>query len=486
MYTLKVKLKQHTPLIHFQWDQKGATLRASEVKPKLDRFILTRLGREKDSANYEKAEKSYDDTKKISGAFEKLEDHERGYWIAKSLGWLVGAGEKPALDYRMRIVAGGEPRESLITAGIVGDVGNKPADVDIYSNTSFFAQEKINSGRESVLRREEGLPRTSYNFHPQSWNEIGKKGVCWEDITLTVSSYCMDLKKQVEQELELFFICTNFGTRADKGFGSFTVIPIPGENRDYGQFLAGYYTFVYKKVVENTKVLKNGKVETLSKVQMTESIFQIIKKDYQLLKSGFNRIDYRKSLLFCYAVEKMKGNPRWEKRKMKQIIRDNIQSPYSLLTTSRNPEPIYGICAGDQSWNDPKEGFNYTFLRAVLGLAEQYEFQLSGGTTSDKAIVKIKADQIARCPSPLIFKVIDNVVYLVGTQVYKHILNKEFDFTYELKVNPPQNIEISGEPSSYRHTPTEFELEDFMKYAMEYTDENGDSVLVGYKQIKKI
>lgn len=44
MYRLQVKLKQHTPLIHFQWQQEGATLRASEVKPKLDRFIISLLG----------------------------------------------------------------------------------------------------------------------------------------------------------------------------------------------------------------------------------------------------------------------------------------------------------------------------------------------------------------------------------------------------------------------------------------------------------
>lgn len=36
---LIVKLKQHTPIIHFQWEQKGATLRATELKPKLDLFL---------------------------------------------------------------------------------------------------------------------------------------------------------------------------------------------------------------------------------------------------------------------------------------------------------------------------------------------------------------------------------------------------------------------------------------------------------------
>ena len=36
-------LKQHTPIIHFQADQSGATLRATELKPKLDKFLLERV-----------------------------------------------------------------------------------------------------------------------------------------------------------------------------------------------------------------------------------------------------------------------------------------------------------------------------------------------------------------------------------------------------------------------------------------------------------
>lgn len=40
---LGIKLKQYTPIIHFQHDQKGATLRASELKPKLDRFLKKRV-----------------------------------------------------------------------------------------------------------------------------------------------------------------------------------------------------------------------------------------------------------------------------------------------------------------------------------------------------------------------------------------------------------------------------------------------------------
>ena len=41
-FTKKYELKQHTMLLHFQ-DESDACLRASEVKPKLDRFIVKKL-----------------------------------------------------------------------------------------------------------------------------------------------------------------------------------------------------------------------------------------------------------------------------------------------------------------------------------------------------------------------------------------------------------------------------------------------------------
>lgn len=39
-FKVEFTLKQHTPIIHFQSDQIGATLRATELKPKFDRFLL--------------------------------------------------------------------------------------------------------------------------------------------------------------------------------------------------------------------------------------------------------------------------------------------------------------------------------------------------------------------------------------------------------------------------------------------------------------
>ena len=40
---MELNLAAQTPMIHFQHGEDGATLRASEVKPKLDRFILKKM-----------------------------------------------------------------------------------------------------------------------------------------------------------------------------------------------------------------------------------------------------------------------------------------------------------------------------------------------------------------------------------------------------------------------------------------------------------
>jgi len=43
---LIIKLEQHTPIIHFQHDQPGASLRGSELKPKLDRFLSDKINKD--------------------------------------------------------------------------------------------------------------------------------------------------------------------------------------------------------------------------------------------------------------------------------------------------------------------------------------------------------------------------------------------------------------------------------------------------------
>lgn len=71
MAKLTVKLKQHTPIIHFQSNQKGATLRATELKPKLDKFLIENF--------FEAKGESYNE-------------------------FLIGTGKHNALDYKVKVI----------------------------------------------------------------------------------------------------------------------------------------------------------------------------------------------------------------------------------------------------------------------------------------------------------------------------------------------------------------------------------------------
>ena len=81
-------LEQQTPMIHFQSSEAGATLRASEVKPKLDKFLIKQLG---------------------DG------DYEKGIEKAKEKGWIIGG--YPALNYKMRFKASGKDSASNPVSG---------------------------------------------------------------------------------------------------------------------------------------------------------------------------------------------------------------------------------------------------------------------------------------------------------------------------------------------------------------------------------
>ncbi len=89
LFELQVTLRQHTPIIHFQHHQDGATLRASEVKPKLDRFLIEQMGDN---------------------------DFDAGLKRAKENNWLIGEGKNGyALNYKMRIIATDSPTPGVIT-----------------------------------------------------------------------------------------------------------------------------------------------------------------------------------------------------------------------------------------------------------------------------------------------------------------------------------------------------------------------------------
>ncbi len=156
-YRFTVRLKQHTPIIHFQHDQPGATLRATEVKPKLDRFIFQLLGKEVAEMKGEKLSNA--------GLL------ETGAAKAKENEWLIGTKENFALNYKLRIVAKGKPKKGRIT---------------------IIPPDK---------------KKTLY-FHDSC-------------VELNVTSFSSDLINKIEENIDCFFALHNFGMRQNKGWGSF-------------------------------------------------------------------------------------------------------------------------------------------------------------------------------------------------------------------------------------------------------------------------
>ncbi|HCC69057.1 MAG TPA: hypothetical protein DEP99_04130 [Nitrospiraceae bacterium] len=158
---LIVKLKQHTPIIHFQWNQKGTTLRATELKPKLDRFL-----KEKNDNRIEK------------------------YF-----------GEKGNLPYKIKIIT--QSRRCSIE------------EIEKIREDS--------EGR--ILKDRDGNPRKTVfpAFFGNVGIDVEKEKrfVFCEGIELRFTSFYSDVIETIKQSIAEFFFKTNFGMRQSKGVGSF-------------------------------------------------------------------------------------------------------------------------------------------------------------------------------------------------------------------------------------------------------------------------
>lgn len=232
MYTLKVTLKQHTPLIHFQHDQEGATLRASEVKPKLDKYILAQLG---------------------NGKF------EQGKSIAKDKGWLVGKGNHAALDYKIRINAMGF-QDVTIPIKLVRKNGEVQMDE---IGRQLYVTNNYPDNNTSLIMSNIGGKAKDEIFNLSMANSI-------ELIFYVKEKGLLD---KLKDELCLFFAKTSFGNRTSKGFGSFEVISI-NDSKDEGLLDSDSYILSFTMSLGNE----------LKKDIVYKDVFKIIQSIWKTLK----------------------------------------------------------------------------------------------------------------------------------------------------------------------------------------------------------
>lgn len=356
MNTLTIKLKQHTPLIHFQHDQEGATLRASEVKPKLDKYILSKLSSEE----------------KVQG---------------QNDGWIKVKGDKTWLDYKIFIEA--KEKDGFVRLNVKQKTDNRTRAIKYVTDEFPFLIANM-GGKDT---EDELMNFSLYN-----------------DVSMRIVTSQIRLCQLVDSNIEMFFAQNNFGQRQTKGFGSYSVI---GKQINGDEMIEIGWSGHFKDYFENgTPVLKfsvNADLDSLKKQKM---LFDVLDFYWRCLKSGINytkrlvpkngngdviirnKERYIKAFLWTYLNSK---GYTWEKRKIKRDL--HLETPF--------PERNYGESAS-----------NAVFARGLMGCPDKYEYRIPQNTFREdrnrnqyKEIVEnhtVRINNISqtieRISSPIIFK----------------------------------------------------------------------------------
>jgi len=383
-YTLTIKLKQHTPIIHFQHDQAGATLRATEVKAKLDKFLISKL-------------LGFNEGNLTKNKNQALKTMQQKY-----PSWLIG-GKKAkhlSLNYKIRIEAN------------TRDLNIKMPD----------ARKKQKNDRTVEWS----------NSYPNFFGNMGIKDksnlkdlVYHNNVDLIIICLNPKLKQEINEIISEFFNYYNFGTRQNKGFGSFSVLE-ESNQITYPAELP-YFQFDLEK--------KDGKAKKI------QDLFTVIQFYYQRLKSGINFCPkgsppvYHHSYLKLYLSQNT--TYRWEK----PWVKDKLTS----INVNLNG--------------------NEYFARALLGLPYEFRFMSNpkircNPNPSKKLLPKYSVnvqientdqDLIERIKSPIMFKPIisnDEVrVYVIAKPFVDPPINRNFKFSTKQKSNtlstPPKEIDLA-------------------------------------------
>lgn len=275
------KLVQHTPLIHFQHSEPHACLRATEVKPKLDRFLIEQL--------------------------EKDDRFGDGRWKK----WFVGDGSQQSFDYMMRITPNSEQveRTQSIKRAIARAEHRPP-------NASFHEIHKNYFGNMASGNNIQDTIRKTF-----------KESLFYKDgLTLTIRCFIPELLTLIDEHIRGFFMMHNFGTRQRKGFGSFTVDISTKPNEPKGFDLVGKYcpNAYYCKLDGNVNA---------------DALLDAVWVISAFLRSGFNRGEgnYVRGFVFRY-FQREKNPLANDKAFVKQQVLHNV---YNEATRGEHLHP-YG------------------------------------------------------------------------------------------------------------------------------------------------
>lgn len=356
------KLVQHTPLIHFQHSEPHACLRATEVKPKLDRFLIEQL------------EKDY-----------RFGD---GRWKK----WFVGDGSQQSFDYMMRITPNSErvDRTQSIENGIeraIARAEHRPPNANLHEiHKNYFGNMASGNNIQDTIR------------------ETFKESLFYKDgLTLTIRCFIPELLTFIDEHIRGFFMMHNFGTRQRKGFGSFTVDISTKPNEPKGFDLVGKYcpNAYYCKLDGNVNA---------------DALLDAVWVISAFLRSGFNRGEgnYVRGFVFRY-FQREKNPLANDKAFVKQQVLHNVYNeatrgehlhPYGNNVRYRYVRGLLGTNENSRFCLNPRGGTRED--RTVHNIYIH------------------SAEGVERFPSPLLFKPIGKFVFILPQKMPDEIFGSEF------------------------------------------------------------
>lgn len=359
------KLVQHTPLIHFQHSEPHACLRATEVKPKLDRFLIEQL--------------------------EKDDRFGDGRWKK----WFVGDGSQQSFDYMMRITPNSEQvdRTQSIENGIeraIARAEHRPPNASLHEiHKNYFGNMASGNNIQDTV---------------QAIQETFKESLFYKDgLTLTIRCFIPELLTFIDEHIRGFFMMHNFGTRQRKGFGSFTVDISTKPNEPKGFDLVGKYcpNAYYCKLDDNVSA------DALLDAVWVLSAF---------LKSGFNRGEgnYVRGFVFRY-FQREKNPLANDKAFVKQKVLLNV---YNEATRGEHLHP-YG--------NNVR--YRYVRGLLGTNENSRFCLNPRSQIRRDHTVHNIyihSAEGVERFPSPLLFKPIGKFVFILPQKMPDEIFGSEF------------------------------------------------------------
>lgn len=371
IYNINIELKQVSPMLHFQGREDGATIRATELKPKLDRFILSWITFENSKITWDK-DALNSETLMLNNCVKELIKEHQDWFIDKT-------GEKHALNYKVRIIAGNR----------LNNIKDK-----CFGNAGY------------VLKQ---------NKHEYSY---------YESIFIKIKCFNESLKNKIIELFPLFIDSTAFGLQQGKGYGNYRVKKIDDKVIDYS---------IEENIIKiKDHFSKDNDDLLIYKLELTKgldyvAVLNAIANYNRYLKSGLRcGRNYPSVLMKKYLKMDEK---KWEIINEKKAMKHKLAKNYNidqLIRKDFQGKPI----DIDNNMNASYDEEKVYYTRGILGFAPTYTYHLSveeNKAAFNKQVVKkmfkksfevqakIEKKEISRFPSPIHFHLHKNysTVYLI-------------------------------------------------------------------------